>query len=51
MNSGVFANQLTEVRVANIIKYEDISSYQIKNSDELKGKNLVNYIKGIEKKK
>lgn len=51
MNSGVFANQLTEVRVDNIIKYEDISSYQIKNNDELKGKNLVNYIKAIEKKK
>lgn len=51
MNSGVFANQLDEVREVTIIKYEDVSSYQIKNNDELKGKNLVNYIRSIEKKK
>lgn len=47
MNFGVS----NDVKDLAIIKYEDVASYQIKNNEELKGKNLVNYIKSIEKKK
>lgn len=47
MNSGV----ITEIKDVTIIKYEDVVTYQIKNNEELKGKNLVNYIKSVEKKK
>lgn len=47
MNFGV----INEVRDLEIIKYEEVASYQIKNNEELKGKNLVNYIKSVEKKK